>query len=103
MEHIHAHIHTKMTIGMLAGIACMSSSHFSHVCKTETGKTPLAYVKEVRMRRVKKLLIAGDRSITEIAHECGFGSSAYHTPSFYKKYKITPSNFMTANKEKQDF
>ena len=102
IEYIHAHMHTKISIGKMAGIACMSSSHFSHVFKAETGKTPLNYLNEARMRRVKKLLIAGDKSITEIALECGFGSPAYLTASFYKKYKITPSNFKTVSK-KQDF
>ncbi|MBI5057383.1 MAG: helix-turn-helix transcriptional regulator [Nitrospirae bacterium] len=103
IEYIHAHMHTKMTIGNMAGIACMSPSHFSHVFKAETGKTPLDCLNEMRMRRVKKLLIAGDRSITEIALECGFGSPAYLTASFCKKYKITPSKFRTVNKQKQDF
>jgi len=98
IEYIHAHMHTKITIEKMAEIACMSSSHFSHVFKAETGKTPLGYLNEVRMRRVKKLLIAGDRSITEIALECGFGSSSYLTASFYKRFKITPSNFKTVNK-----
>ncbi len=103
IEYIHAHMHSKITIGKMAEVACMSSSHFSHVFKAETGKTPLDYLNEVRMRRVKKLLIAGDRSITEIALECGFGSPAYLTASFYKRFKITPSNFKTVNKGKQDF
>jgi AraC family transcriptional regulator len=92
-------MHTKVTIGKLAEIACMSSSHFSRVFKAETGKTPLDYLHEVRMRRVKKLLLAGERSITEIALECGFGSAAYLTARFCKKYKTTPSNFKTVNKE----
>ncbi len=93
IEYIHAHMHAKITIGKMAGIACMSSSHFSHLFKAETGRTPLDYLREVRMRRVKKLLIAGEKSITEIALECGFGSPAYLAASFYKKYKLTPSNF----------
>jgi AraC family transcriptional regulator len=103
IEYIHAHMHTKITIGRMAEVACMSSSHFSHVFKAETGITPLDYLNEVRMRRVKKLLIAGDRSITEIALECGFGSPSYLAASFYKRYRITPSNFRTVNKEKQNF
>lgn len=102
IEYVHAHMHTKMTVGKMAGIACMSPSHFSRVFKVETGKTPLDYLNEARMRRVKKLLLAGDRTITEIALECGFGSPAYLTASFYKKYKITPSKFRTVIKEKQD-
>jgi AraC family transcriptional regulator len=100
IEYIHAQMHTKITIGKMAGIACMSSSHFSHVFKADTGKTPLEYLNEVRMRRVKKLLLAGDRSITAIALECGFSSPAYLTASFCKRYKITPSNFKTVNNGK---
>ncbi len=97
IEYIHANMQRKMTIRKMAEIACMSSSHFSHVFKSETGKTPLAYLNEARMRRVKKLLIAGDRTVTEIALECGFGSPAYLTASFCKKFKITPSKFKTVN------
>jgi len=97
IEYIHAHMGTKLTVAKLAGIACMSPSHFAHVFKADAGKTPLAYVNEARMRRVKKLLLAGDLSIAEIALECGFGSPSYLTASFCKKYKVSPSRFKTMN------
>lgn len=99
VEYLHAQIQAKITIRKMAAIACMSPSHFSHVFKAETGRTPLDYLHEVRMRRVKKLLAAGDRSITEIALECGFGSPAYLTTSFFRRYKITPSQFRKVGKK----
>jgi AraC-like DNA-binding protein len=99
IEYLHAEMHTKMTIGKMAGIACMSPSHFAHVFKAETGRTPLDYLNEVRMRRVKKLLAAGDRSVTEIALDCGFGSPAYLTTSFFKRFRITPSQFRKVTKK----
>jgi AraC-like DNA-binding protein len=99
IEYLHAQMHTKMTIGKMAGIACMSPSHFSHVFKAETGKTPLDYLNEVRMRQVKKLLAAGDRTVTEIALQCGFGSSAYLATSFFKRFRLTPSQFRRVTKK----
>jgi len=99
IEFIHAHPRTKMTVGKMAELACMSASHFSHVFKVETGKTPLDYVSEVRMRLVKKLLRAGERSVSEIALECGFGSPAYLTACFRKKYNLTPSDFRKIGQE----
>jgi AraC-like DNA-binding protein len=99
IEFIHARLRTKMTVAKLAEVACMSPSHFSHVFKGETGKSPLDYVGEVRMRRVKKLLLAGDVSITEIALECGFDSPAYLTACFKKKYHLSPSAFRRNGQE----
>jgi len=99
IEFIHRHLHAKMTIREMARIACMSASRFSHVFKEETGKTPLEYVNEIRMRRVKKMLRADEKSVTEIAFECGFGSSAYLTTRFRKRYRITPSEFQKLGKE----
>jgi AraC-like DNA-binding protein len=99
VEYLHANIAHKITVRVMAGVACMSPSHFSHVFKTEVGKTPMDYLNHIRMERVKKLLLAGDKSITEIALECGFSSPAYLSASFYKKFKITPSAFQQTAKD----
>ena len=99
VEYMHTNIGRKIVIDELAKAACMSPSHFSRVFKTETGKSPLDYLNGVRMERAKKLLKAGDKSITEIALECGFGSPAYLSASFRKEFKITPSGFRQALKK----
>ncbi|MBI5205555.1 MAG: helix-turn-helix transcriptional regulator [Nitrospirae bacterium] len=91
IEHIHAVLGEKITIEKMAKIACMSPSHFSRIFKQETGISPMDYLNRIRMDRAKKLLLAGDKSITEIAIECGFGSSSYLSACFYKRFKISPS------------
>jgi AraC family transcriptional regulator len=93
IEYLYSNLGHKITISEMAEIIHMSPSHFSRIFKKETGETPIDYLNNIRLERAKKLLIAGEHSITEIALDCGFSSIAYLSASFYKKYKISPSNF----------
>jgi len=93
IEHIHSNLDEKLIVEGLASIAHLSSSHFARVFRKETGKAPMEYVNELRLERAKKMLLAGDRSITEIAVSCGFGSPSYLSSCFQKEYKMTPSEY----------
>jgi AraC-like DNA-binding protein len=93
VEYIHSNLGRKINVEEMAEIANMSPSHFSRIFKEEIGKSPIDYLNQTRLNRAKKLLLAGDKSITEIALECGFGSSAYFSDRFFKKFKLTPSEY----------
>lgn len=93
IEHLHTHLDDKITVEGMASVAHLSASHFARVFKQETGKAPMEYVQDLRLERAKKLLIAGDKSMTEIALECGFGSPSYLSACFQKEYKMTPSEY----------
>ena len=93
MEYLHTHLGDKITVDLLAAIAHLSASHFSRVFREDMGKPPMEYVHDLRLERAKKLILAGDSSITEIALECGFGSPSYLSTCFQKRYKMTPSEY----------
>ncbi len=93
IEHLHTHLDDKIAVESMARVAHLSASHFARVFKRETGKAPMEYVHDLRLERAKKLLLAGDKSMTEIALECGFGSPSYLSACFQKEYKLTPSEF----------
>jgi AraC family transcriptional regulator len=93
IEHLHAHFGEKVTVEDLAEVARLSPSHFARVFRKETGKAPMEYVQALRLERSKKLLLAGNRTITDIALECGFGSSSYLSACFQKRYKMTPREY----------
>ena len=93
IEHLHANLGEKFTVEVLAEVARLSPSHFTRIFRKETGKAPMEYVQALRLERSKKLLLAGGRTITEIALECGFGSSSYLSACFQKRYKITPREY----------
>src|SRR5574341_99617 len=93
IEYLHSHLDEKITVDVLAGVAHLSASHFARVFRGETGRSPMEYVLQLRLERSKKLLLAGDRSMSEIALECGFGSSSYLSSCFLKQYRMTPSEY----------
>jgi AraC-like DNA-binding protein len=98
IEHLHAHLGEKVTVEVLAEVARLSPSHFARVFRRETGKAPMEYVQALRLERSKKLLLAGGRTITGIALECGFGSSSYLSACFQKRYKMTPREYQKSGK-----
>jgi AraC-like DNA-binding protein len=93
IEYLHSHLDEKITLEALARIGHLSASHFSRVFREETGQSPMEYVQNLRLQRAKKLLLAGDNSITDIALECGFNSPSYLSACFQKQYKLTPSEY----------
>lgn len=93
IEYMHSNLDKKITVEELAVFANMSLSHYMRIFKKETGQSNISYLNQVRLERVKRLLLEGGKSITEIALECGFSSSAYLSYSFYNKYKMSPTDF----------
>ena len=93
IEYLHAHLDDKITIDLMASLAHLSASHFARVFKKETGKAPMEYVQDLRLERAKKLLLAGDKTMTDIALDCGFGSPSYLSTCFQKQYKMTPKEY----------
>ena len=98
IEYLHSNLDKKITVEGMAKIAHMSPSHFARIFKQEIGKSPVDYLNQIRMERAKKLLFAGDKSITEIALDCGFSSPSYLSACFFKKYKMTPSEYQKSLK-----
>ena len=93
IEYLHSPLDDKITIDLMAQLARLSASHFARVFKAETGKAPMEYVQDLRLERAKKLLLAGDKTMTEIALDCGFGSPSYLSACFQKRCKMTPKEY----------
>lgn len=60
-----------------------SPSTISKIFKQATNMTMSKYIEQKRMNRANELLAQGQKTVTEIAAECGFGNPN----SFYKAYK----------------
>lgn len=96
IEFLHSHYDKKTSVASMAEMVSLSPSHFSRVFKRETGKPPLDYLIQIRLEKSRKLLRLGEKSITEVAGECGFHSSAHFSSCFYRKYKMSPSDYKAA-------
>jgi AraC family transcriptional regulator len=91
VEYINDNYAYPFSLEELADKIALSKSHFSRVFKKETGYTLQDYIVKVRLDRAKLLLYRGSQSITEIAHACGFSSSAHFSSAFGKHVGVKPS------------
>ncbi|MFN8308796.1 MAG: DJ-1/PfpI family protein [Chitinophagales bacterium] len=73
-DYIIDHIHTKISLAQLAGIAHMSYRNYSRIFRKETGVTPLEYINLVRREKAEQLLLHPDRSRRQVANMVGLES-----------------------------
>ena len=65
-----------------------------------TGKSPLEFIRSVRLQRAAQLLEKSRFTIAEIAYEVGFNDPKYFSKFFKSFYNMLPSIYQ-ANKRKQ--
>jgi AraC family transcriptional regulator len=94
LDHIQAHLSEDLTLERLARVACFSPYHFHRLFHGMVGEPLGQYVQRLRVEKAaRRLLQEPNTSITEIALECGYGSSAAFTRAFRETFEMTPSNW----------
>lgn len=66
--------------------------------KSRFHQTPMDYLIHYRIEQAKRLLTQTEASVTEIAFQAGFQSSAYFTKTFRTLQGMTPTAFRQQNK-----
>ena len=81
-DHIEQHLAERIVLEDLAGLAKLSSCHFSRAFKQSVGLPPLRYIARCRVERAATLLETTDRSLCEIAQDVGFWDQSHFTRMF---------------------
>lgn len=71
----------------------VSGSYLRREFAKAYGKSPLSYLKELRINRARLLLESGYDSIESIARICGFSSTSYFIQSFGKAMGKSPGSY----------
>lgn len=85
-----ANAHTVQT---MASTAMMSRSAFSDQFRKCFNDTPMAFVRQVRLRRSAEMLRTTQKSVGSIATETGFASRSHFSQSFSAEYGVAPGEF----------
>lgn len=91
MTFIHENYSRKITLSDICAVGHMGKTCCCGLFNQYTGRTPVWYLTEVRLRRAVELLETTDRTITEICYETGFASPGYFAQAFKHFYDSTPS------------
>lgn len=81
--YINEHYCEKITLEEAAAAAFMSATYFSGYFRKVTSLSFTEYVTRLRIAHARELLKSTNRSVTDIAAECGFNN----TSNFYRLYK----------------
>lgn len=84
---------SEHTLQSLADIAGMSRATFAKQFKSVFGRTPMDFVKEVRLRRAARFLAATDLPVKAIASRVGFDSRSYFSRAFKAFAGVDPVGF----------
>ena len=86
IKYIDLHLNEKLTLHVIAEIACMTPTYFSYIFKKFNGISPWEYITIKRVEAAVDLIKTTNLTKLEIAERCGFSSSS----NFYKAFvKIT--------------
>ncbi|HMF72781.1 MAG TPA: AraC family transcriptional regulator, partial [Flavitalea sp.] len=66
-----------------------------------TGKTPIEFIRIIRLKRAAQLLEKSQLSISEIAYEVGFNNPKYFAKYFKTQFGMLPSQYQ-ADKRRAD-
>lgn len=81
------------SVAQLSRDLCMERTGLYRKLTAALDKTPVEFIRYIRLQRGAELLRQGDMTITEIAESISFSSVSYFSKCFQKVYGCTPSEY----------
>lgn len=97
IRYIDKNYGEKLTLSSVASAVGYSPNYFWHVFTSVMGTTPQKYILKVRIKIAKKELANTDKSISDIALDCGFSSQQHFNLMFKRETMMTPREYRKLN------
>ncbi|MEQ8176095.1 MAG: AraC family transcriptional regulator [Syntrophomonadaceae bacterium] len=92
-DYIAGHIGEPITLYMLSRAAGYSPWHTSRIFKEYTGKTPLEYIRLLRLSRAAIELWDEKKRVIDVALDFAFNSHEGFTRAFSDQFGVTPHHY----------
>jgi AraC-like DNA-binding protein/DNA gyrase inhibitor GyrI len=99
--YIDDHLADDLSLAVLSSVSGYSEYHFHRVFHAMAGRTLHEYVQERRVVASAGRLLYEKCSITRIAYDCGFSSSAGFVRGFVRIMGCTPSEYRKSKERKR--
>lgn len=94
IDYIQLNLAEPMDLEKLARIACFSPFHFHRLFRSWMGETLQQFIQRLRLEKAAyQLTFNPKKTITEIAFDCGFSSSATFARAFREYWNCSASEF----------
>ena len=92
-EHIHTHLHTRITVDDLCAVSGLSRAYLSRLFRREVGMPIGQYITQRKLEAARKALEFTDQSIPDIAHTLAFSSESHFISVFRRHTGVTPGEY----------
>ncbi len=96
LAHIEANLGIPIRNKDLAALARLSVFHFNVAFRNSVGNSPHEYIIRRRMERAQGLMLSTDKSLSEIAAECGLADQPHFTRLFRRFVGESPAAWRRA-------
>jgi len=94
IDYIHENLSESLSLSKIADVAAFSPYHFHRIFHSITGETLYNFILRLRLEKAAhKLRYSLNRSVTEIAYECGFSSASAFSRAFRDHFSVTPLEY----------
>lgn len=103
MDYVERHLDERLTLDVLAAVANFSPFHFHRVFTACTGEPLYQFILRVRLERAATKVATQPReSLTAIALDCGFGSSAAFARAFRGAFGMSASEYRQRHRKNRE-
>lgn len=99
VDYILLHPAEKYSPQSMADMAQLSKQRFSFLFKSQMGKSPMVYIKELKLTTAARRLLVSNENISDIAYEVGYEDPNYFIREFKAAFGFTPKQYRQASKE----
>jgi len=96
LAHIEANLGLSIRNKELATLARLSPFHFNVAFRNSVGESPHAHIIRRRVERAQGLMLSTNKTLTDIAAECGFADQAHLTRLFRRLSGESPAAWRRA-------
>ena len=93
LNYVQAHYSDRLTLADVADAFYLNKYYLSHLLKDSLGMNFQDIVNAIRLNIALYPLLDSQKSIDDIAEECGFSSAAYFRKAFAKQAKVPLSRY----------
>ncbi len=86
-----------LSVEELASHLGMSRVHLYKRIKHITGKTPIEFIRTLRLKRAAQLLRESQMNVSEIAYQCGFNAPKAFSKYFREEFGVNPSVYQESH------
>ena len=97
ITYVHENFLTLTNLEEIADTFFITPSHMCRTFKKLTGFTIFQYINMLKIQKACELLHNTQKSITDIAMECGFNSAMYFGRTFKATLGLTPTEYRQMN------